>query len=269
MAAGPERVQQIESGGGRVGTRHRRGATLEAAGARRPVERVEAEGKGIDAPEPAGGQRLEPLDELAAHVEEGDAGRTEQVLQRAGDEEVDAEGVHVERRGPGPLVVVEHQVGAALAAQGRQRRDVDPVAVPEAHVRRRDDQRPLVDARLVALDRQRVAAGRHPVDDRAAPLLGQPAVRHGRELELAQQHPAAVAVEAQRGGDRADGGGGAGHDRDLVGRGADRRGQRRAQPFDLADPALPRRAVVSHDVANASSAALTSTDSAPWEHLFT
>ena len=72
-------------------------------------------------------------------------GRTEQVLQRAGHHEVDAERVHVERPGAGALVVVEHEVGAALAAERGQCRDVEPVAVAEADVRRRHDQRPLVD----------------------------------------------------------------------------------------------------------------------------
>ena len=98
MAVRAEVVQQLEAGRGRVGVRHRRRPGFEPPRARRPVERVEAERKRVDAAEPAGRQRLEPLDERAAHVEERDAGRTEQVLQRAGHQEVDAERVHVERR---------------------------------------------------------------------------------------------------------------------------------------------------------------------------
>ena len=44
---------------------------------------------------------------------------------------------------------------------------------------------------------------------------------------------------------------------------------RRAQPLDLADPALPRRAARLPRLGERVEAALTSTDNAPWEQLFT
>ena len=110
-----------------------------------------------------------------------------------------------------------------------------------------------------------------PRDAGAAPLLGQPDVRHGRELELAEHHRragrcrsasavaiAAMAVEAF------------GITAISSASAPIEAAKARAQPLDLADPAIPRRAVAScHDSVNAASAASTSSDSAPCEQLFT
>ena len=86
-----------------------------------PSRAARCERKRIDAAEPAGDQRLEPLDERAPHIEEGDARRPEQVLERAGHQEVDAQLVHVDRAAAGALVVVEQAERAALVAQPHQR----------------------------------------------------------------------------------------------------------------------------------------------------
>ena len=126
-----------------VGVRHRRRAALEPAGRRRPVERVDPERERVDAPEPPGDGRLEPLDrDRDARRGTPIAGSRQQVLQAAGHHEVDPECVHVDRARAGPLVVVEE----TLARRARGRASVRAamsrlVAVPEADVCRRHDQR--------------------------------------------------------------------------------------------------------------------------------
>ena len=150
----PDRLQELDPGRRRVHVGNRRRPCLETPRARRPVEAIDAEGEWVDATEPAGRQRLEPLDEIASHIEKRHPGGPEQILQRACHHEVHAQRMHVERRRAGPLIVVQQDVGATLATECRQSCDVEPVAVAEAHMRRRHDERSLVDARGIGFDRQ-------------------------------------------------------------------------------------------------------------------
>ena len=188
-------------------------------------------------------ERLEPLDEIAPHVEKRHPGGPEQILQRAGHQEVHAQRMHVERRRAGPLVVVQQDVCAALATECRQSCDVEPVAVAEADMRRRHDERPLVDLRVIRFDGQGVVMRPGPCDARTAPLLGEPHMPHGRELELAEHHRTPVGVERKRGRDRGDARRRVRHHGDFVGIGANRGGEGGAQPLDFTDPAVPRRPV--------------------------
>ncbi len=104
--------------------------------------------------EPAGRGRPDALDDLAPRVEEGEAGRAEQVLEHAGGEEVDAQLLHVERQRAGALVRVQHDERAALVRDARDLLHVDARAVPVADVRDRDDRRVVVDLALEALERE-------------------------------------------------------------------------------------------------------------------
>ena len=59
-------------------------------------------------------RRADALDEVAAAVEEREPGGAEQVLDRAGGEEVDPERAHVDRDNAGGLVGVEEDERPAL-----------------------------------------------------------------------------------------------------------------------------------------------------------
>ncbi len=241
-------LEQLDARGGGVGDGNGRRPRLEAPRAPRPVEGVDTEREGVHASEPSRDQRLEPLDELAAHVQERHSGRSKQVFQRARDHEVDAEGMDVERAGSGSLIVVEHHVGAARVGDFDQARDIEPVSVAEAHVRRGHDEGTLIDMRGIALDGQGFAVRRHPGDAGPALLLGDPHVGHGREFEVSQHHGASVGIEGEGGRDGGDGRRSVRHHRDLVGVRADRGGEPRAQAIDLPHPGVPRRSAFAPGV---------------------
>ncbi len=89
------------------------------------------------------------FDELAAHVQETEAGRSEQILQRAGDEEVDVERFHVERAGSAILIAVEKKKSALRVRDLRDRSHVGAEAVDEGDVRERYDARALIDGAFI------------------------------------------------------------------------------------------------------------------------
>ena len=103
--------------------------------------------------------------------------------------------MHVDGGGAGALVVIEQAVGAALAAELRQPRHVEPVAVSETDVGGRNDQCPIVDAIGVCLYWQRLATRDRPHYPGAASLLREPHVRVGGEFEFTQEDFPAVAIE--------------------------------------------------------------------------
>ena len=98
-------------------------------------------------------QRFEPLDELAPHIEVGDARGAELVLERAGHEEIDAELVNIDRTAAGALIVVDQAPRTALVTELHQRGDVDAIAVAKTDLRRRHNQRAIVDQRGVGINR--------------------------------------------------------------------------------------------------------------------
>ena len=190
--------------------------------------------------EPAGDPRLELLDQVGADVQPAGAGAAAQVLDRAAAGERHAEVGHVDGEGADRLVAVEDHVGADRGRAGRDLLDVLDEGRAEDHVLERHHQRALVDrgADRVGVDRGAVGRG-HQLDHRAAPLLGLPHVRHGREHQALVHDLGARAgvVEARRQHRH--------HRRDvLVHR--DRAGRGRQQPLDagggaadLGDPLVP------------------------------
>ena len=115
--------------------------------------------------EPARRRRPHLLDELASAVEEAQACRSEEVLEHARAEEVDAQRLHVDREGADRLVHVEQHVRAVLVRKLDDGGHVDHRAVPVADVRDRDDQRVVVDRAREALDRNRSVGPGGDVDD--------------------------------------------------------------------------------------------------------
>jgi len=97
------------------------------ASKRRAVGRVEGagvEGEGVALGHPPGDGGGKGGDELAADVEEGQAGRSEEVFQSAGDEEIDIESFDVERAGAAVLGAIEEDEGATLGGDAGDGGDV-------------------------------------------------------------------------------------------------------------------------------------------------
>src|ERR687888_562096 len=110
----PDLLHQLHPGDAGVDGGDRRRPGLEAARRRRGRVVAVVHGEDVAVGEPAGRGRPDALHELAARVEEREAGRAEQVLEHAGGEEVDVELPYVEGQRADRLVGVEEDEGAAL-----------------------------------------------------------------------------------------------------------------------------------------------------------
>jgi hypothetical protein len=101
-------VDDVEAGGGREDGGRGGRPEREPPGVRGPVHRRVVEREEVPLAEPAGDGGLQPGCEVSPHVQEGDARPAQQVLERAADDGVDAEGPDVEGHHAGAVVVVEH-----------------------------------------------------------------------------------------------------------------------------------------------------------------
>src|SRR5919198_1106033 len=110
----PDLLHQLHPGDAGVDGGDRRRPGLEATRRRRGRVVAVVHGEDVAVGEPAGRGRPDALHELAARVEEREAGRAEQVLEHAGGEEVDVELPYVEGQRADRLVGVEEDEGAAL-----------------------------------------------------------------------------------------------------------------------------------------------------------
>ena len=137
---------------------------------------------------PTGHGGRERLDEFAPHVEETQARRPEQILQRAGDEEVDVQRFHVDRAGAAILIAIQKKKSALGVGDLRDRRHVRPEPVDEGDVRQRHDARPLIDGAFIAFGGNGVVDAVQKVDLGPARALREPDVPHGRKFVLAHHH---------------------------------------------------------------------------------
>ncbi len=122
----PDLRDQLDSGDARVDRRDRRCAGLEAAGRRRRRVVVDVHLEDVPVREPAGLCREQPAGELAAAPEEPEPGGGEEVLQRAGAEEVDAE--RARRRSGRSRSPGRRRAGRALRASAPASRSPRPAA---------------------------------------------------------------------------------------------------------------------------------------------
>ena len=139
----------------------------------------------------------------APDVEEAEARRGEEVLDRPAGDEVDAERPNVDVDGADGLVAVGEAERAALVRDPRDRGDVLSVTGAVRDRRAAHERRPLVDRRPRRRSTGIDPSARLDVDDLgAAQLLGVGDLTDGRELVLADDdlRPAA-ALERQRADD--------------------------------------------------------------------
>src|SRR5262249_2957748 len=106
-------------------------AALPAAGVRLEGEVDPREIARADDAVPADADRMQPVDQLMADVEDAGAFGTEQRLVSVGSEKIDRRPLHVERIDAQPLDRVDEKQNAALTAQAAERVEVIAKAAGE------------------------------------------------------------------------------------------------------------------------------------------
>ena len=179
---GADLVDDLHAGAGDVRVDDRGCARVQARGGWRPVEDLGLEGVGVAPPEPAGDGRMQSVEQIAPRVEECDARHAHQVLEVSRRQEVDAERLDVDGVGAEGLVGVDEQErasGVGLLGNGSQVL-LEPVLV--VRVRRRDQQRLVVQVPVVVLQVHDLVAHRHPIDPEAVFLKRHPHLADAGEL---------------------------------------------------------------------------------------
>jgi len=187
--------QRLEAGRER-GRGHVRAGAARLKPARRPREAEIVHGRALRALEvgrPASGWRLEGevsapprvtlCEDPAPHVQEAEPERAAQPLVTADGEDVDRRLAHVERKRPDVLRTVHDQPQPMLAAQRRERRQVDERSGHFLHRADDDRTRAAVDRRLELVDLGPARPVRH--EPEAGPAPGQ---HRPEELDVAREH---------------------------------------------------------------------------------
>ena len=92
-------ADDLQAGNAGIEIGHGRRAGLEAAGAGRWAVMVDIHGKDVGLGEPAAAGGKQAGQQLLAHIEPGQAGRSEQVFERTADKQVHVHGLDVQRLG--------------------------------------------------------------------------------------------------------------------------------------------------------------------------
>jgi len=163
----PDLLHQLDPGDAGVDRRDRRRPGLETPGSRRRRVVVDVHREDVLVGEPAGRGRPCALPAVAAAIEEGKARGAEQVFEHPCCEEVHVQLLDVYRQRADRLVRVEEDERSLLVGRPNHLRDVGHRPGAIGHMRRRDEERVVVD-RLRKLLRLRVS------DPRPARLLCMP-----------------------------------------------------------------------------------------------
>ncbi len=215
------------------------GAGHEAAGARRVRDRARPEGERRLVPEPAEHPRRQARRHLRLGVQVAGARPAEQPLDRAADHQVDVEGAHVQRDGPGRLVGVQQHQGADLVGAGDHRGRVQQRRGAERHVGDGDQRGLLVDRLQQPVQVDGEVAGGDGVDLGADRLLRPVQVVAGGELEVGGDQPAAWPRPVQAGQHLPGQHRHVGAERDRAGGGAEQPFQDRRDRPEPLQPAVP------------------------------